>query len=787
MNTLDYIQSTGTQWIDTGVKAASNLKFEIVFETSGSTNYQAVFGGRTGNKKFYFLNSVSTNYSQKELGFGGSIYKPNPTISTHNVKTTLVWDGTSCILTTAQGSFTQSGMSGSFSDGLNQYLFCFNDSGSAANIGNMKLYSCKIYSAGTLVRDFIPVEDDDSVPCLYDNVTQAYFYNQGTGEFVAGKLKYIEYIQSTGTQYINTGKTPTTNTKFVITLSDVVEGATEAAIFSSGTYAANTYLMTKDSSSQGNKLTWYYPSKQVISADYTSKHTVELYRGSITVDGTVVSSGTTISGTSFSAVTLFGVSSSRLSQYKLYGFQMYESDILVFDAVPALYGETACLYDKVSETFFYNAGSGSFVAGKPIHSGNAEITYSGDEELYIANETATYILEVWGAQGGNGNTFTGGLGGYSYGEIDLNAGDVLYVNVGGKGKTATYGNGVSGGYNGGGSAYANQNGAQYGAGGGASHIATKSGVLADLSSYQSDVLIVGGGGGGAGYYGSGGCDGADGGGLVGDDNKGYSTSVAWSYGGSQSAGGSGRRGSGGFGYGAIQSNSQGCGGGGGWYGGGADSYEWGGAGGSGYIGGVSNGTTTKGIRTGNGLIRITIKTTSTKYLIESGGDYYTISGGVLTNVGSALNAQLFTTYGLDSIPDWSDYSSLSNPSVLSWSNEDFIDMVATTTGLPNPQTVVSAGISLTPQGSDGIDNVAITDSGSPKYAFSVDGGTTYKVWSGSAWVASSGTDMSAADVEDLTKSEWDSLISGASFIKVRFTLSTASDAVESITITYAQA
>lgn len=179
--------------------------------------------------------------------------------------------------------------------------------------------------------------------------------------------------------------------------------------------------------------------------------------------------------------------------------------------------------------------------------------------------------------------------------------------------------------------------------------------------------------------------------------------------------------------------------------------------------------------------------TSTKYLIESGGDYYTISGGVLTNVGNTLNAQLFSTYGMSDAPDWSDYSSLSNPSVLCWNSDDFVDMIATTTGLPQPQIITSSGISLTTQGTDGINSIAISQSGSPQYAFSVDDGLTYKVWSGSAWVASTGTDMSKANVEALTNTEWSMLTSGANFLKVRFKLSAASDAVESITITYKQA
>ena len=54
--------------------------------------------------------------------------------------------------------------------------------------------------------------------------------------------------------------------------------------------------------------------------------------------------------------------------------------------------------------------------------------YSSDGvQEFTANEDSTYILEVWGAQGG---TYEGGRGGYSRGTINLRKGDSLYICVG---------------------------------------------------------------------------------------------------------------------------------------------------------------------------------------------------------------------------------------------------------------------------------------------------------------------------------------------------------------------
>ena len=210
------------------------------------------------------------------------------------------------------------------------------------------------------------------------------------------------------------------------------------------------------------------------------------------------------------------------------------------------------------------------------------------EHTYAVPEDGTYKLEVWGAQGGvrvAGGTSTTGYGGYSIGMINLNAGDNLYLNIGGAGKTtSSKGTIVTGGYNGGGNGYSYSGDSRGGAsGGGATHISTKSGILSTLSSSLSDVLIVAGGGGGSAQC----CDGyhkepGSGGGYVGV--AGYYNGVSNSSGGTQTAGGLGSF-AGSYGAGGSCSSDDCAGGGGGLYGGGAEIGGGGyGAGGSGYIG-----------------------------------------------------------------------------------------------------------------------------------------------------------------------------------------------------------
>lgn len=135
-----------------------------------------------------------------------------------------------------------------------------------------------------------------------------------------------------------------------------------------------------------------------------------------------------------------------------------------------------------------------------------------DVKTFEAPQTGSYILEAWGAQGGsvsenvNGTktmaAIEGGRGGYSYGIVNLNAGDKIYVVVGCQGnelKNAGKELTEPGGYNGGGLALSDGNKNTQGSGGGATHFAVNQnlGELKNYSNNQNDILLVAGGGGGS--------------------------------------------------------------------------------------------------------------------------------------------------------------------------------------------------------------------------------------------------------------------------------------------------
>ena len=59
-----------------------------------------------------------------------------------------------------------------------------------------------------------------------------------------------------------------------------------------------------------------------------------------------------------SIIRLFGNSKVKIYSYKVKNAETEEVEL---DLIPVLYENTVCMYDKVSETFLYNSGTGDFI------------------------------------------------------------------------------------------------------------------------------------------------------------------------------------------------------------------------------------------------------------------------------------------------------------------------------------------------------------------------------------------------------------------------------------------
>lgn len=190
---VEYLQSTKTQWIDTGVQSSSDLK--IVIDTmaigdGSSFNDDPLLGGRTNDGKnsilicFYDTNNHWTFVRWGSgIGSGANImfgkFYPNIRRKIEISQQGVYMDGNMHV-SVQESSFQDNGY------GLALFGFRNLTTGEIISYGRHIIYSCQIYKDNLLIRDFIPVLDKDGIACLYDKVEDKCYYNQGTGDFIAG-------------------------------------------------------------------------------------------------------------------------------------------------------------------------------------------------------------------------------------------------------------------------------------------------------------------------------------------------------------------------------------------------------------------------------------------------------------------------------------------------------------------------------------------------------------------------------------------------------------------------
>lgn len=194
---VEYIESTGTQYIDTGVHALYGDTIEVVLANTKEVGQYVSgedkgWGGGTslannicGGLRHY-SNNVSCHINSKQFSLGlliadvevGAYYKETfPIMNGENVTLEKLESGETWSVAVPSDIPT------TFDTGNNVYIF--NDNGSYQFKGCKRLKSFKMWRENELIRNFVPVRIANT-GYLYDKVTHKLFENIGTGEFLYG-------------------------------------------------------------------------------------------------------------------------------------------------------------------------------------------------------------------------------------------------------------------------------------------------------------------------------------------------------------------------------------------------------------------------------------------------------------------------------------------------------------------------------------------------------------------------------------------------------------------------
>lgn len=173
---VQYIQSTGAQYVDTGFKPNQDSRVLIKLSTS-ETGSHTVFGADFSWTDDGFALGVGFIHYGKETGTISGLNNGSPHEVDFN-KNIISMDG-STVLT--MGAST-------FSVPHNLALFANNRAGGIQEKTTMALYYCRIYDGNTIIRDYIPCIGPTGTAGLYDLVGGKFYGNSGSGSFAAGPV-----------------------------------------------------------------------------------------------------------------------------------------------------------------------------------------------------------------------------------------------------------------------------------------------------------------------------------------------------------------------------------------------------------------------------------------------------------------------------------------------------------------------------------------------------------------------------------------------------------------------
>jgi len=197
---IEYIQSTGTQYIDTGVIPNQNTCIVCKGRLIASDDDNYLFGssGFNNSQQFYFGTHVN-NYGESThyCGYGAEVKWFPDSYITHGA-ITLFTNSQTWFFDSDSLSETISFVPTTFVGAGSIYLFAcnFGDSLDYLQYGKATIYSFTIISNGTVLREFIPCVDLNGVAGMYDTINGEFYTDVAGGSFIAGEPTEFKVVNS---------------------------------------------------------------------------------------------------------------------------------------------------------------------------------------------------------------------------------------------------------------------------------------------------------------------------------------------------------------------------------------------------------------------------------------------------------------------------------------------------------------------------------------------------------------------------------------------------------------
>lgn len=337
---IEYLESDGSQFIDTGYSPNNNTRVVMEASLLSLDGDQYFYGAKDSGSTQSFVGA----YSDGAVTFGYANSFPSAAFDLQIEEKMLIDQNREKGL--VNGELVATANTATFQTPCTLYLCARNNDVEASKVTKARIYSCKIYDNGVKVRDYVPCTNPIGVKGLWDKVNEEFYALTPTG------YTRLAYLESDGSDYIDTGFKPNSNTRVRFegynnsTSSGWIFGAWKAAnnnMFCASalkTYNicygteiwANATMPVGPISIDINKNAYTYNgvsgtlSEQTFSCDYT------MYLFHINAAGSV---------------------STGCFNGRIYSVKMYDNGVLVRDLIPCTNpDDIEGLWDSVNGVFY---------------------------------------------------------------------------------------------------------------------------------------------------------------------------------------------------------------------------------------------------------------------------------------------------------------------------------------------------------------------------------------------------------------------------------------------------
>ena len=368
---VEFLESTGTQYIDVDAsKVATASRYVCYGQYMVSSNQAMMWShGYRGIRSY-------GGY----IGFVTGKYATTNTTVIYDTGCIIDFDAVSLkgILTSPSGTELANVTIGSSSASGGLRIFAASETATGYLASQSRLYFIRVYdAAGNILFDYIPVRKG-TVGYLYDRVSGKLFGNAGTGDFVLGPdVVPVEYIESHGTEWIDTGikPSPSTSVETVFAMTTFTAncglfGARGAAVADSKSY--NLFIINNS----GARVRWDWSGSgqyQTSEADTSTDATYVLGAagGNITRNGTTVMSVSASKAAINYPLYVFnfnnvGTPYSTGANARFWSVKIYDGQTLGNNFLPVRVGTEGAMMDTLTRRIYRNAGTGAFGYGNDL-------------------------------------------------------------------------------------------------------------------------------------------------------------------------------------------------------------------------------------------------------------------------------------------------------------------------------------------------------------------------------------------------------------------------------------